>query len=56
MPAGKARKPERSTVGTKEAGVAKATSWPACIPARAIGTSGWKCPNPAVQVKRIRMI
>ncbi len=53
-PAGKARKPAASTAGPKEAAQAHATSCPAAPVARAIGTSGWKCPDSASVVNKMR--
>jgi len=54
-PAGKAGKPARSTVVTKEEAHANATSCPAVTAARAMGMSGWKWPDIWSVVKSIRI-
>ena len=46
--------PSRATIGAIPPPHVNATAWPAAAAARAIGTSGTKCPAPPPNVNRIR--
>src|SRR5438105_1719115 len=52
---GACKKPARVTASANDAGAATSTSWPASTQARAKGTSGPKCPAPAVVENKTRI-